>query len=457
MKKKKLFIRMSAKVILKLLKMFTVFCLLSTPLAANNQLKVYSGDVNYQGFVWYQYNGKVFDHKKPTLIFIHGWPDKRDPGYFKTFKYAEDFLKRGYNVGFYRWQIPVIQFGCKGAGSMRAKVGGFLNAIWEPGGCGDKFRNDLKNIFQYGSLKNYKKAITLMSHSTGAQLIIFGLNDDYLRNNLKLRIVFTDPFLPWQYRDKTAYNTNTTIDVIKKTGKIHPILWICSSFVGRAAYRFHWAKDNSIQKYITRIYLHPRERISEMIGTLSYWRFLKLRRVINKMAKSEDGWYKRELRSTISRLEYRKKKITKRLQGRIENKLEKVDNIIISLQKRRRKAEASKNKKLNSRIGNLQKKISRLERIRAKARFKRRKKKLKKRINRLKDKKRKLEKKKRSSNGVMKAIDKRIAFQKGRKSKITKRINNLLNFRIDFINTRISNLKTKLSKAGNGLERNILQ
>lgn len=255
-------------------------------------LKAYDkNDHEYQGLVWYTQSKKTatikygaiyeeteFDPQKPTVLFVHGWCDPRDKYYHGSFKYADEYLARGYNVGMYRWhKRSNIEYGGFGAGASTHNVGSLVHGVNKPGGTADKFIEEFKRVLTNGvamkrkrtfvkgksyyeelsksSLAAYDKEIRLIGHSTGGQIVSQAGNDNYLMSK-KIMLVLLDPFFPAS--NAANYRLKDFQEGIKNAGQTHnkPVYFVMSSFIGCEGYRRLRDQDvNNFHKYIVRSYV----------------------------------------------------------------------------------------------------------------------------------------------------------------------------------------------------------
>ena len=176
-----------------------------------------------QGLMWYRQDGKNFDINKPTIIWIHGWSDDRMSPYYTRFLYSDEFLSKGYNVGIFRYQKDIINciYEVWGADDINVEKWGFfavcrrcynvtrkksreyvVDRVWRNGGAGAKLRKALEEFFGQKALEGYNQEVTLLAHSTGAQVATLGLKSFYdgtnILSNLILTLVFLDPWIPPQ-------------------------------------------------------------------------------------------------------------------------------------------------------------------------------------------------------------------------------------------------------------------
>lgn len=255
-----------------------------TPLVAHKK-----NDNSYQGLMWYTQSKKThnsmyggtyeeteFDINKPTIVFVHGWTDPRDQYYHGSFKYADEYLARGYNVGFYRWnERSNEQYGGLGAGASPHNVGSLVHGVNKDGGTADHFRNELKSALLNGvsikrkrvsikgkstitelsrtALSSYNKEIRLVGHSTGGQIIAQCGNDDFLMSK-QVMLVLLDPYFP--NSNAQDYRLADFAEGIKKAYEYkRPVYWVASSFIGCEGYRRVRDADTKLHRYMVRTYV----------------------------------------------------------------------------------------------------------------------------------------------------------------------------------------------------------
>lgn len=237
-------------------------------------------DNSSTGFYWYPRTQKniisynpwketqeyiLFDPSRPTVIFVHGWSSVVDPGIYETFKYAQRLLDKGYNVGYYRWPQGTWQVAGHDAGSDITKVNSVVDAVWSPGQYGDVFKQALKDNLINGvamnyyqetdgtrhynpvSLSTYNGEVTLVGHSTGAQMVVLGMDDPEILAKRKMKIILAEPYFPGDIDTKTAtvlgwstepdYHLERVESIMRKIDQYgHSMLWLSATFIGRQSF-----------------------------------------------------------------------------------------------------------------------------------------------------------------------------------------------------------------------------